>query len=188
MTENVQPSTPIARVVLASFIGTSIEWYDFFLYGTAAALVFNKLFFPTLLEGQAKIPSGTLPSSRWAAICSSGRIRQRTGSSSLREQCPSTICSRPWKRPNLTGKTAMNAESQRELRAAIQSETPLEEIVALLREYRDQGVTQGEVYALLEAWHQAAPDEKTDDRILEVADFVAGFCPAHMKVWDGEQE
>jgi metabolite-proton symporter len=33
---------------LASFVGTSIEWYDFFLYGTAAALVFGKLFFPSL--------------------------------------------------------------------------------------------------------------------------------------------
>lgn len=41
-------STPIARVVLASFIGTAIEWYDFFLYGTAAALIFDKLFFPSL--------------------------------------------------------------------------------------------------------------------------------------------
>src|SRR5262245_9375629 len=48
MNENVWPATPIARVVLASFIGKSIEWYDFFLDGTAAALVFNKLFFPTL--------------------------------------------------------------------------------------------------------------------------------------------
>ena len=38
----------INRVVLASFLGTMIEWYDFFLYGTAAALVFNKLFFTSL--------------------------------------------------------------------------------------------------------------------------------------------
>jgi len=34
-------------VATASLIGTAIEWYDFFLYGTAAALIFNKLFFPT---------------------------------------------------------------------------------------------------------------------------------------------
>jgi len=33
-------------VALASFIGTAIEWYDFFLYGTAAALIFGELFFP----------------------------------------------------------------------------------------------------------------------------------------------
>lgn len=32
---------------MASLVGTTIEWYDFFLYGTAAALVFNQLFFPT---------------------------------------------------------------------------------------------------------------------------------------------
>ncbi|MDB5722015.1 MAG: transporter [Alphaproteobacteria bacterium] len=36
----------LRRVVAASLIGTTIEWYDFFLYGSAAALVFNKLFFP----------------------------------------------------------------------------------------------------------------------------------------------
>ena len=38
----------IRHVILASFIGTAIEWYDFFLYGTAAALVFNRLFFPNV--------------------------------------------------------------------------------------------------------------------------------------------
>ena len=41
------PPTSVRRVIVASLIGTSLEWYDFFIYGTAAALVFNKLFFPT---------------------------------------------------------------------------------------------------------------------------------------------
>ncbi|TQF38729.1 MFS transporter [Bradyrhizobium sp. UNPF46] len=36
----------IAKVAWASVLGTAIEWYDFLIYGTAAALVFNKLFFP----------------------------------------------------------------------------------------------------------------------------------------------
>jgi metabolite-proton symporter len=40
------PPNSVRLVALASFIGTTIEWYDFFLYGTAAALVFNRLFFP----------------------------------------------------------------------------------------------------------------------------------------------
>jgi metabolite-proton symporter len=36
----------LRRAVIASTIGTAIEWYDFFLYGTAAGLVFGKLYFP----------------------------------------------------------------------------------------------------------------------------------------------
>ena len=38
----------LRKAILAAFIGTVIEWYDYFLYGTAAALVFGKLFFPTI--------------------------------------------------------------------------------------------------------------------------------------------
>src|SRR6202795_3181196 len=39
-------TTEIKRIVAASVIGTAVEWYDFLIYGTASALVFNKLFFP----------------------------------------------------------------------------------------------------------------------------------------------
>lgn len=46
-TDNKGFSKEHRKVGLASFIGTTIEWYDFYLYGTAAALVFPALFFPT---------------------------------------------------------------------------------------------------------------------------------------------
>ena len=44
----MQESQPnnIRKVALTSLAGTSIEWYDFFLYGTAAAIIFPKAFFP----------------------------------------------------------------------------------------------------------------------------------------------
>src|SRR5918992_2776873 len=51
--EGTGQTSSIRQVALASFVGTAIEWYDFFLYGTAAALVFGALFFPeaTPLQG-----------------------------------------------------------------------------------------------------------------------------------------
>jgi metabolite-proton symporter len=39
-------SSQLRRAIIASTIGTTIEWYDFFIYGTVAALVFGKLYFP----------------------------------------------------------------------------------------------------------------------------------------------
>ncbi|MFD8824994.1 MFS transporter [Streptomyces sp. NPDC059605] len=47
MSDTPRPRGGIGRIVAASLIGTTIEWYDFFLYGSAAALVFNTLFFPS---------------------------------------------------------------------------------------------------------------------------------------------
>src|SRR6201997_2640164 len=44
-----QPATlsnPVRRVLAASLIGTTIEFFDFYIYATAAVLVFPKLFFP----------------------------------------------------------------------------------------------------------------------------------------------
>src|SRR5919199_1175452 len=46
--EDLGEETSIRKVALASAIGATIEWYDFFVYGTAAGLIFNKLFFTSL--------------------------------------------------------------------------------------------------------------------------------------------
>jgi hypothetical protein len=78
----------------------------------------------------------------------------------------------------------MSGELQQELQRAIWSNKSLEEIVTLLRAYKQQGVRQDEVYSFLETLRKTAPNEAVEDRILEVADFVAGFCSPHMKVWD----
>lgn len=48
--EHTGMPTSIRQVVAASFIGTTIEWYDYFIFGTAAALVFPTLFFPDFSE------------------------------------------------------------------------------------------------------------------------------------------
>ena len=45
------------RVAVAASVGATIEWYDFFLYGTAAGLVFDKLFFNGLDGAAAQFAS-----------------------------------------------------------------------------------------------------------------------------------
>jgi hypothetical protein len=77
----------------------------------------------------------------------------------------------------------MNAELKKELEAAIRSDKSLEEIVTMLRGYKQQGVTREEVYSFLESLHGEEKDESIDDKVLEVADFVVGFCAPHLNVW-----
>ncbi|MUL84431.1 MULTISPECIES: MFS transporter [unclassified Mycolicibacterium] len=48
---------PMKRVAFASFVGTAIEYYDFYIYGTAAALIFPVVFFPNMGPTMATISS-----------------------------------------------------------------------------------------------------------------------------------
>src|SRR6267154_2234429 len=48
------------RVILAASVGSALEWYDFFIYGTASALVFGDLFFPKSDVTIGTVPLGTL--------------------------------------------------------------------------------------------------------------------------------
>jgi MFS family permease len=56
-TEAIPSPRTLRKVVAAGFVGTTVEYYDFFIYGTAAALVFPKIFFPTLGSSAAIMAS-----------------------------------------------------------------------------------------------------------------------------------
>ena len=57
MTSTITPVNSVRRVLMASLIGTTIEFFDFYIYATAAVLVFPKLFFPSADPTSATLES-----------------------------------------------------------------------------------------------------------------------------------
>ncbi|WP_010304954.1 hypothetical protein [Saccharopolyspora spinosa] len=58
-------SATVRKAAFASAVGNTIELYDFLIYGTAAAVVFNKLFFPPVTRGS--VPCSRSPRSASAS-------------------------------------------------------------------------------------------------------------------------
>ncbi len=66
---SAQGTTSMSRIAVAGLVGTTIEFYDFFIYGTAAALVFGKVFFPALGASAATVAAFvTLGWHSWRAV------------------------------------------------------------------------------------------------------------------------
>lgn len=69
------------------------------------------------------------------------------------------------------------------LAAALLDGAPLDAMIGILRFHRDGGVTKSEAAAVLDALRAVASTDAEEDRILELMDFVHGFCSPHMKLY-----
>jgi hypothetical protein len=98
------PGASARRVLTASLIGTAVEFYDFYIYATAASLVFGPLFFPSKsasLQLLASYASLAWPSSpaRWARSCSDTSATASVASRPWWPRCCSWAA-RPWPSPS----------------------------------------------------------------------------------------
>lgn len=78
----------------------------------------------------------------------------------------------------------MTPEQVAHLQASVLSGGSSDMICEILKALKQKGITQAEVQTTLEAMRHSAPDEATEDRILEVLDIVAGWCRPRLRIWD----
>lgn len=78
---------------------------------------------------------------------------------------------------------AMNKEFETSVLEAVKKQASLEEIVGILRDWRDRGLTSEIASKSLELIRNEA-DEEFEDRVLEIMDVVSGFCRPELRVWN----
>jgi hypothetical protein len=87
--DEVERAKQVRMAAIASVVGTSIEWYDYFLFGTAAAVVFPAVFFPSsthyagTLSSFATYAVGFAARPVGAAIAFSAKVLVRPASSTM---------------------------------------------------------------------------------------------------------
>lgn len=86
------------RVATASFVGTAIEWYDYFIYGMAAAIAFGPLFFPAVSSAAGTLAAFATYSVGFLARPVGGIIMGHFGDRVGRKSML-VISSSPWELP-----------------------------------------------------------------------------------------
>ena len=71
-----------------------------------------------------------------------------------------------------------------EIKEALQENVSLPTLIDLLYRYKQIGGSQKEAYTILEKIRDNDIEESAEDRVLELMDFVSGFCSQDKRIWD----
>src|SRR2546425_144868 len=77
---------------------------------------------------------------------------------------------------------SMNLESK--IKGALKKQVSLPMLREIVCQYKQNGGTQQAAYVILEKIRHEQIEEPDEDRILELMDFVAGFCAQDQRIWD----
>lgn len=74
-------------------------------------------------------------------------------------------------------------EIKRKILEGLEANFSAMEIREILVDYKNEGGTKELTYKALEEMRYTIKDEKQEDKILELMDFVSGFCSSHVAIW-----
>ena len=77
----------------------------------------------------------------------------------------------------------MNLES--EIKKALKEDLSLTQLTDLLFRFKQFGGSQKEAYKILEKIRDGDIDESVEDKVLEIMDFVSGYCSQDNRIWEG---
>jgi len=76
----------------------------------------------------------------------------------------------------------MNEQFRRSVIGGLEARVSLAEMIDVIRDFKLQGLTQGDATSVLEILRGSAGEEH-EDRLLEILDCVSGFCAPRLRIW-----